>query len=375
MTTSTVKTNLLGLTQQEMEKFFDSIGEKRFRAGQVMKWIHHFGVDDFDAMTNVSKALRDKLKAIAEVRGPEVVSEDISSDGTRKWVVRVASGSCVETVYIPQGKRGTLCVSSQAGCALDCSFCSTGKQGFNSNLTAAEVIGQVWIANKSFGSVPATVDRAITNVVMMGMGEPLLNLTNVVPAMEIMLDDFGFGLSKRRVTLSTSGVVPALDKLGDMIDVALAISLHAPNDTIRDEIVPINKKYNIETFLNSVRGYISKSNANQGRVTIEYVMLDHVNDGTEHAHELAALLKDTPCKINLIPWNPFPGAPYGRSSNSRIDRFSKVLMEYGFTTIVRKTRGDDIDAACGQLAGDVIDRTKRTLRKRMQGEAIAVKAV
>ncbi len=375
MIATTGKVNLLGLTQPQLESFFESIGEKRFRAGQVMKWIHHFGVDDFDAMSNLGKALREKLKACAEIRGPEIVSEDISSDGTRKWVVRVASGSCVETVYIPQGGRGTLCVSSQAGCALDCSFCSTGKQGFNSNLTAAEVIGQVWIANKSFGTVPAKIDRAITNVVMMGMGEPLLNLTNVVPAMEIMLDDFGFGLSKRRVTLSTSGVVPALDKLGDMIDVALAISLHAPNDTIRDEIVPINKKYNIETFLNSVRGYISKSNANQGRVTIEYVMLDHVNDGTEHAHELAALLKDTPCKINLIPWNPFPGAPYGRSSNSRIDRFSKVLMEYGFTTIVRKTRGDDIDAACGQLAGDVIDRTKRTLRKRMQGEAIAVKAV
>ncbi len=210
---------------------------------------------------------------------------------------------------------------------------------------------------------------------MMGMGEPLLNLNNVVPAMEIMLDDFGFGLSKRRVTLSTSGVVPALDKLGDMIDVALAISLHAPNDKLRDDIVPINKKYNIETFLAAVKRYIGKSNANQGRVTIEYVLLDHVNDSTDDAHELAALLKETPCKINLIPWNPFPGAPYGRSSNSRIDRFAKVLMDYGFTTIVRKTRGDDIDAACGQLAGEVIDRTKRTLRKKMAGEAISVKAI
>jgi len=210
---------------------------------------------------------------------------------------------------------------------------------------------------------------------MMGMGEPLLNLNNVVPDIEIMLDDFGFGLSKRRVTLSTSGVVPALDKLGAMIDVALAISLHAPNDAIRDEIVPINKKYNIETFLASVSRYISKSNANQGRVTIEYVMLDHVNDSTDNAHELAALLKETPCKINLIPWNPFPGAPYGRSSNSRIDRFSKVLMDYGFTTIVRKTRGDDIDAACGQLAGEVIDRTRRTMRKKLAGEAISVKAL
>ncbi len=261
------------------------------------------------------------------------------------------------------------------GCALECKFCSTAQQGFNRNLRVSEIIGQVWRAAKIIGAAKVTGQRPITNVVMMGMGEPLLNLTNVVPAMEIMLDDFGFGLSKRRVTLSTSGVVPALDKLGDMIDVALAISLHAPNDEIRDEIVPINKKYNIETFLAAVRRYIGKSNANQGRVTIEYVMLDHVNDGTEHAHQLAELLKDTPCKINLIPWNPFPGAPYGRSSNSRIDRFSKVLMSYGFTTIVRKTRGDDIDAACGQLAGDVIDRTKRTMRKRMQGEPIAVKAV
>ncbi|MGP4874615.1 23S rRNA (adenine(2503)-C(2))-methyltransferase RlmN, partial [Klebsiella pneumoniae] len=237
---------------------------------------------------------------------PEVVEEQRSTDGTIKWAIAVGDQR-VETVYIPEEDRATLCVSSQVGCALECKFCSTAQQGFNRNLRVSEIIGQVWRAAKIVGAVKTTGVRPITNVVMMGMGEPLLNLNNVVPAMEIMLDDFGFGLSKRRVTLSTSGVVPALDKLGDMIDVALAISLHAPNDTIRDEIVPINKKYNIETFLNSVRGYISKSNANQGRVTIEYVMLDHVNDGTEHAHELAALLKDTPCKINLIPWNPFPG--------------------------------------------------------------------
>lgn len=230
MTTATGKVNLLGLTQPQLEQFFESIGEKRFRAGQVMKWIHHFGVDDFDAMTNVGKALREKLKASAEIRGPEIVSQDISADGTRKWVVRVASGSCVETVYIPQGGRGTLCVSSQAGCALDCSFCSTGKQGFNSDLSAAEVIGQVWIANKSFGTVPAKIDRAITNVVMMGMGEPLLNFDNVVAAMNIMMDDLGYGISKRKVTLSTSGVVPMIDKLGEVIDVSLALSLHAPND-------------------------------------------------------------------------------------------------------------------------------------------------
>ena len=310
------KINLLDLNRQQMREFFKNMGEKPFRADQVMKWMYHYCCDDFDEMTDINKVLRSKLKEVAEIRAPEVVEEQRSTDGTIKWAIAVGDQR-VETVYIPEEDRATLCVSSQVGCALECKFCSTAQQGFNRNLRVSEIIGQVWRAAKIVGAVKTTGVRPITNVVMMGMGEPLLNLNNVVPAMEIMLDDFGFGLSKRRVTLSTSGVVPALDKLGDMIDVALAISLHAPNDTIRDEIVPINKKYNIETFLNSVRGYISKSNANQGRVTIEYVMLDHVNDGTEHAHELAALLKDTPCKINLIPWNPFPGAPYGRSSNSQ----------------------------------------------------------
>ncbi|CAO96071.1 bifunctional tRNA (adenosine(37)-C2)-methyltransferase TrmG/ribosomal RNA large subunit methyltransferase RlmN [Erwinia tasmaniensis] len=368
------KINLLDLNRQQMREFFAGLGEKPFRADQVMKWIYHYCCDDFDEMTDINKVFRNRLKELAEIRAPEVAEEQRSSDGTIKWAIQVG-GQQVETVYIPEKDRATLCVSSQVGCALECKFCSTAQQGFNRNLRVSEIIGQVWRAAKIIGATKVIGQRPITNVVMMGMGEPLLNLTNVVPAMEIMLDDFGFGLSKRRVTLSTSGVVPALDKLGDMIDVALAISLHAPNDTIRDEIVPINKKYNIETFLASVSRYIGKSNANQGRVTIEYVMLDHINDSTDNAHELAALLKETPCKINLIPWNPFPGAPYGRSSNSRIDRFSKVLMEYGFTTIVRKTRGDDIDAACGQLAGDVIDRTKRTLKKKMAGEAISVKAL
>ncbi|ATZ12251.1 bifunctional tRNA (adenosine(37)-C2)-methyltransferase TrmG/ribosomal RNA large subunit methyltransferase RlmN [Erwinia amylovora] len=368
------KINLLDLNRQQMREFFASLGEKPFRADQVMKWIYHYCCDDFNEMTDINKVFRNRLQELAEIRAPEVAEEQRSADGTIKWAIQVG-GQQVETVYIPEKDRATLCVSSQVGCALECKFCSTAQQGFNRNLRVSEIIGQVWRAAKIIGAAKVTGQRPITNVVMMGMGEPLLNLTNVVPAMEIMLDDFGFGLSKRRVTLSTSGVVPALDKLGDMIDVALAISLHAPNDTIRDEIVPINKKYNIETFLASVSRYIGKSNANQGRVTIEYVMLDHINDSTDNAHELAALLKDTPCKINLIPWNPFPGAPYGRSSNSRIDRFSKVLMEYGFTTIVRKTRGDDIDAACGQLAGDVIDRTKRTLKKKMAGEAISVKAL
>lgn len=368
------KINLLDLNRQQMREFFLSLGEKPFRADQVMKWIYHYCCDDFKQMTDINKKLRNRLMELTEIRAPEVAEEMRSTDGTIKWAIRVGD-QLVETVYIPEGDRATLCVSSQVGCALECKFCSTAQQGFNRNLRVSEIIGQVWRAAKIVGAAKITGQRPITNVVMMGMGEPLLNLNNVVPAMEIMLDDFGFGLSKRRVTLSTSGVVPALDKLGDMIDVALAISLHAPNDKLRDDIVPINKKYNIETFLAAVKRYIGKSNANQGRVTIEYVLLDHVNDSTDDAHELAALLKETPCKINLIPWNPFPGAPYGRSSNSRIDRFSKVLMDYGFTTIVRKTRGDDIDAACGQLAGEVIDRTKRTLRKKMAGEAISVKAL
>ncbi|HGJ5874219.1 bifunctional tRNA (adenosine(37)-C2)-methyltransferase TrmG/ribosomal RNA large subunit methyltransferase RlmN [Arsenophonus apicola] len=368
------KVNLLDMDRKQMRQFFSDMGEKPFRADQVMKWIYHHCYDDFDLMTDINKVLRNKLKEVADIRAPDIAQEQRSTDGTIKWAITVGEQQ-VETVYIPEDDRATLCVSSQVGCALECKFCSTAQQGFNRNLRVSEIIGQVWRAAKVIGSLKSSGRRPITNVVMMGMGEPLLNLNNVIPAMEIMMDDFGFGLSKRRVTLSTSGVVPALDKLGDMIDVALAISLHAPTDEIRDEIVPINKKYNIETFLASVRRYLTKSNANQGRVTVEYVMLNGVNDSIEHAHQLAECLKHTPSKINLIPWNPFPGAPYSRSSNSRIDRFAKVLMKYGFTTIVRKTRGDDIDAACGQLAGDVIDRTKRTLKKRRVGEPIIVKAV
>ncbi|WP_434524264.1 bifunctional tRNA (adenosine(37)-C2)-methyltransferase TrmG/ribosomal RNA large subunit methyltransferase RlmN [Photorhabdus asymbiotica] len=368
------KINLLDLDRKQMRQFFVDMGEKPFRADQVMKWIYHYCYDDFEQMTDINKTLRAKLQQIAEIRAPEVAEEQRSADGTIKWAISVGDQQ-VETVYIPEDDRATLCVSSQVGCALECKFCSTAQQGFNRNLRVSEIIGQVWRAAKIIGSLKSSGRRPITNVVMMGMGEPLLNLNNVVPAMEIMMDDFGFGLSKRRVTLSTSGVVPALDKLGDMIDVALAISLHAPTDDIRDDIVPINRKYNIEQFLAGVRRYLAKSNANQGRVTVEYVMLDHINDSVEQAHQLAECLKDTPSKINLIPWNPFPGAPYGRSSNSRIDRFAKVLMGYGFTTIVRKTRGDDIDAACGQLAGDVIDRTKRTLKKRQLGEPIQLRTV
>jgi len=359
--TETTKVNLLGLTQPQLEGFFESIGEKRFRAGQVMKWIHHFGVDDFEAMSNIGKALREKLKACAEIRGPEIVSQDISSDGTRKWVVRVASGSCVETVYIPQAGRGTLCVSSQAGCSLDCSFCSTGKQGFNSDLTAAEIIGQVWIANKSFGTVPAKIDRAVTNVVMMGMGEPLLNFDNAVAAMQIMMDDLGYGISKRKVTLSTSGVAPMIDELGKVIDVSLALSLHAPNDTLRDRLVPINRKYPLAVVLDACTRYISR--LGEKRVlTVEYTLLKDVNDQPEHAAQMVELLRDVPCKINLIPFNPFPFSGYERPSNNAIRRFQDLLHQAGHNVTVRTTRGEDIDAACGQLVGQVMDRTRRSER-------------
>ena len=368
------KINLMDLTRQQMREFFKELGEKPFRADQLVKWIYHFGEDNFDNMTNINKKLREKLKSVAEIKAPEVAVEQRSADGTIKWAMQVGEQQ-VETVYIPEADRATLCVSSQVGCALACTFCSTAQQGFNRNLTVSEIIGQVWRASKIIGNFGVTGVRPITNVVMMGMGEPLLNVANVVPAMEIMLDDFAYGLSKRRITLSTSGVVPALDNLSKMIDVALAISLHAPNDELRDEIVPINKKYNIKMLIDSVNRYLSVSNANHGKVTIEYVMLDHVNDGVEHAHQLAEVLKNTPCKINLIPWNPFPEAPYAKSSNTRIDRFQKTLMEYGFTVIIRKTRGDDIDAACGQLAGDVIDRTKRTAMKRQFGQNIGVTEV
>ena len=368
------KINLMDLTRRQMREFFAELGEKPFRADQLVKWIYHFGEDNFDNMTNINKKLREKLKSVAEIKAPEVAVEQRSADGTIKWAMQVGDQQ-VETVYIPDADRASLCVSSQVGCALACTFCSTAQQGFNRNLTVAEIIGQVWRASKIIGNFGVTGIRPITNVVMMGMGEPLLNVANVVPAMEIMLDDFAYGLSKRRVTLSTSGVVPALDNLSKMIDVALAISLHAPNDELRDEIVPLNKKYNIKTLIDSVNRYLSTSNANHGKVTIEYVMLDHVNDHVEHAHQLAEVLKNTPCKINLIPWNPFPQAPYAKSSNTRIDRFQKTLMEYGLTVIVRKTRGDDIDAACGQLAGDVIDRTKRTALKRQFGQNIGVTQV
>ncbi|QBL10317.1 bifunctional tRNA (adenosine(37)-C2)-methyltransferase TrmG/ribosomal RNA large subunit methyltransferase RlmN [Rheinheimera sp. D18] len=372
MTEQHNKINLLDLTRAEIQAFFVELGEKPFRADQVMKWIYHFCIDDFDKMSNINKVLREKLKARCVIEAPVVVTRQDSSDGTIKFVMGLSGGQEVETVWIPEKERRTLCVSSQVGCALDCSFCSTAQQGFNRNLSVSEIIGQVWRVAQIIGSYGDTGDKPVTNVVMMGMGEPLLNLNNVVPAMELMLEDFGFGLSKRRVTLSTSGVVPALDLLREKIDVALAISLHAPNNELRNELVPVNRKYPMEEFLAASRRYVENSKAND-KVTVEYVMLDGINDSMEQAHELAHALKDTPSKINLIPFNPYPGSPYKRSSNSRIDRFNKVLQEYGFTVIVRKTRGDDIDAACGQLVGDVIDRTKRQIKKQQKGQPIEIK--
>lgn len=367
------KINLLDLTRDGLRAFFNEMGEKPFRAEQVMKWIYQQGVADFEQMTNLNKVLRNKLQAKCEVKAPEIAYQQNATDGTIKFALKLEGGQEVETVWIPDGDRATLCVSSQVGCALECTFCSTAQQGFNRNLKVSEIIGQVWRVATTIGLNNDTAKRPITNVVMMGMGEPLLNVKNVVPAMELMMDDLAFGLSKRRVTLSTSGVVPALDMLGDQIDVALAISIHAPDNALRDVLVPVNKKYPIEVFLASVRRYLAKSNANQGKVTVEYVMLNGVNDSTDQAHALAKVLSGTPCKLNLIPFNPYPGSPYTCSSNSRIDRFSKVLMEYGLIVVVRRTRGDDIDAACGQLVGDVVDRTKRILKKQLKGESISVK--
>ena len=356
-------TNLLNLDYKAMCEYFAEIGEKKYRASQVMKWIYHEGCDDFSKMTNLNLLLRSKLAEIACISPPPINSYQISKDGTIKFAIAIGKQE-VESVYIPERDRATLCISSQVGCALECTFCSTATQGFNKNLTVSEIIGQVWIVAK-FLRENNIQTPAVSNVVMMGMGEPLLNLRNVVPAMNIMLDDFGFAFSKRRVTLSTSGVVTALDKLGDMIDVALAISLHAPNDELRNKLVPVNKRYPIAMLLESVRNYLTKSKANKSKVTIEYVMLSHTNDSLEQAEELALLLQDTPCKINLIPFNHYPNAIYERSSNSRIDRFAKLLTERGYFVTVRKTRGDDIDAACGQLVGDVNDRTKRKINNQI----------
>lgn len=354
------KTNLLGLPRKALENFFVSLNEKSFRAQQVLQWIHANGAKDFSSMTNLSKILREKLEKIAEIRVPEIAYENTSADGTHKWLLRLSDGNCIETVFIPETTRGTLCVSSQVGCTLNCDFCSTGKQGFNRNLTADEIIAQVFVAVRSLSKTNGIHDHAVTNVVMMGMGEPLFNFDNVVAAMNIMLDDFGYGLSKRRVTLSTAGVVPAMYELEKVSDVALAVSLHAPNDELRNKLVPLNKKYPLKELMQVCKTYFNDEKRRY--VTMEYVMLDGVNDSLEHARQLITLLKDVRAKVNLIPFNPFPNTIYQRSTPDNIDRFRLALMNANINCIVRKTRGDAIDAACGQLVGQVKDKTRRSAR-------------
>lgn len=352
--------NLLGLNRAQLIEFFKEIGEKPFRAQQVLQWIHYHGVTDFQAMSNLSKSLRDKLSEIANVRAPEIAYENTSADGTHKWVLRLSDGNCIETVFIPERTRGTLCVSSQVGCTLNCDFCSTGKQGFNRNLTSDEIIGQLFTAVRSLSKNNGVHDHAVTNIVMMGMGEPLLNFDNVVTSMNIMLDDFGYGLSKRRVTLSTAGVIPAMVELRKVSDVSLAVSLHAPNDELRNVLVPLNKKYPLKELMAVCRDYFKEDNRRY--VTMEYVMLKDVNDSLEHAKQLIQLLKGVKAKVNLIPFNPFPNTIYKRSDQAVIDRFQETLKKAEINCITRKTRGDAIDAACGQLVGQVKDRTRRSER-------------
>jgi 23S rRNA (adenine2503-C2)-methyltransferase len=354
-----MKKNLLDFNLDQMSRHFGEMGEQPFRAKQVLRWIHQMAADDFDAMTDLSKRLRANLNRQAEVRAPSLITGQASKDGTRKWLFDVGKGNAVETVFIPEDERGTLCVSSQIGCALECTFCSTGHQGFNRNLSTAEIIGQLWWANKMMGVTPNN-RRAVSNVVMMGMGEPLANFVNVVNAMQIMLDDHGYGLSRRRVTLSTSGLVPQIDRLRDECPVALAVSLHGPTDAIRDVIMPINKKYPLAELMAACQRYLVK--APRDFITFEYVMLDSINDQTEHARQLLELVKDVPCKFNLIPFNPFKNSGYQRSSNNVIHMFREILQERGYVVTVRKTRGEDIDAACGQLAGQVIDKSQRQVK-------------
>jgi 23S rRNA (adenine2503-C2)-methyltransferase len=346
------KTNLLGLTRAGMEAFVAGMGEKPFRARQLMKWIYRRASSDIQAMTDLGLGFRQRLAAIAEVRVPDVIATQVSADGTRKWLLRLDSGQGVEMVFIPEPGRGTLCISSQVGCAMDCSFCSTAQQGFNRNLDVAEILGQVWLANRELGYSPDG-DRVITNVVFMGMGEPLANYRNVVPAAEVMMDDLGLDLSRRRVTVSTSGLVPQMRRIAEETNVALAVSLHAPNDALRDQLVPINRKHRIAELLDACWHYVERQNARG--VTFEYVMLDGVNDRPEHALELAGLLRGRPAKVNLIPFNTFPGTAYRRSSDAAVERFRDRLIKGGVIATIRRTRGDDIDAACGQLVGRVRD--------------------
>lgn len=363
------KINLLGLDRKGLEQFFLELGEKKYRAQQVLKWIHFNGIQDIHAMTNLSKVLREKMLPICEIKPPEVAYQNTATDGTHKWVLRLSDGNCIETVFIPETTRGTLCISSQVGCVLNCDFCSTGKQGFSRNLTNAEIIGQLWIAVRSLSKETGFHDHAVTNVVMMGMGEPLLNFDNVVSSMDIMLDDFAYGLSKRRVTLSTAGVVPAMYKLAEVSDVSLAVSLHAPNDELRNLLVPLNKKYPLKDLMAVCREYFSDEKRRS--IMMEYVMLAGVNDTPEHAKQLIKLLQDMRVKVNLIPFNPFPSTIYKRSDDVTINRFREILMKAGINALTRKTRGENIDAACGQLVGQVKDRTRRSERYQ---KSLAAKA-
>lgn len=361
--------NLLGLDRRAMEELFVGLGVRPFHAQQVLKWIHHREVSDFAMMTDLSKPLRARLAESTEVATPEVLLDKVAPDGTRKWLLSVSGGNAIETVFIPDGERGTLCVSSQVGCTLNCSFCSTARQGFNRNLSAAEIVGQVYVAYNALRREhwpegryrKGDKERLITNVVFMGMGEPLLNFEPVVTACDLIMDDLGYGLGKRRVTVSTSGVVPQIDQLRDRTDVSLAVSLHAPDDALRDKLVPLNRKYPIEQLLAACKRFLAGSP--HKRITFEYVMLEGINDSPEQARRLARLLAEIPSKINLIPFNPFPDAGYRRSSDAAIDRFRDILLDKGFMTITRKTRGDEIDAACGQLVGQVRDRSSRTARR------------
>jgi len=340
-----------------MEAFFAKLGEKAFRASQITKWIHQLNVTDFDQMTNISKALREQLKEKACITSLKVDTDQLSVDGTRKWLLELPDGNRIESVFIPEDDRGTLCISSQVGCALDCSFCSTGRQGFSRNLTVAEIISQVWIANNLLEEEKKP-GRKITNVVLMGMGEPLLNFDNVMKAIDVMMDDFAYGLSKRRITVSTAGVVPAIERLAERHDVQLAISLHATRDELRNDIVPINKKYNLDMLLEACHKFMAQRSP-RSRLTIEYVMLAGANDSKQDAEELIKLLDGLSVLINLIPFNPFPDSGYKTSSNNAVHRFQDVLMAAGLITVIRKTRGEDIDAACGQLAGKIEDKSRR----------------
>ena len=359
--------NLLGLSRDKMKALFSELGEKPFRAQQIMQWLHQRGELDLNAMTDISKSLRGQLEQSVDIRLPKIVADYSSDDGSHKWVIEVASGSRVEMVFIPEGGRGTLCVSSQAGCSLDCSFCATGKQGFNSNLTVAEIVGQVWLARQQLGGFEQGAERKVSNVVMMGMGEPLLNFEAVMDAVNIMMDDWAYGLSKRKVTISTSGVVPAIRRMKEFTDASLAVSLHAPNDALRSSIMPINKRYPIGELLDAVTDYMAGLQDKRMPV-IEYTLIKGINDHRQHARELAQVLANFPCKINLIPFNPFSLSDYQRPSDSVIGNFREILQRAGFTVTVRTTRADDIGAACGQLVGDVEDQTRRQQRhlKRAQ---------